>query len=494
MIFAHAAKAIGFIPTTMAPFRTMSATLAYRFGPFELDSGRRRLVRGRDAVWLPDRHMDVLLILLAQAGRIVSKDDLIETAWHGLAVTDNSIVQAVRGLRVTLGSQPDGEPYIETSVRKGYRFAAPVERVTHQPTRVPLEGLLDPYRAFVDGLAAVETFDRDSICRARETFAKALRVEPGFAAAHVGLANACLLLFESTRADLEPERAQLASADHHAREACRLAPSSGDAWSTLAFVRYRYGEEREAIGAARKSVALEPDNWRHHLRLAFVSWGEERLRSARHTLQLSPGLGLAHWLAATVFIARETFDAALDELREGCAAQDAQTSGAGRFPAMGLHLLRGLVLGARGEEDEALAEFARERLNGGRGHIYAREASANSWYATGALHTRRAQPDLARAAFTEALALVPGHRPASDLVRGDSKAPRPDDVDGALAAAAVLALAGGHGEAARVCSEALSRSRSSSAGWILPVEPSLHVAVRRDVWTSTLATLRSRAL
>jgi len=63
------------------------------------------------------------------------------------------------------------------------------------------------------------------------------------------------------------------------------------------------------------------------------------------------------------------------------------------------------VLGARGQEDEALAEFARERMDERRDHIYAREASANSWYATGALHMRRAQPDLAQAAFTEALAL-----------------------------------------------------------------------------------------
>jgi len=162
-----------------------------------------------------------------------------------------------------------------------------------------------------------------------------VKLEPGFAAAHVGLANACLGLFESTRADPEPERGQLAPADYHAREACRLAPSSGDAWSTLAFVRYRHGDEGEAIGAARKSVALEPDNWRHHLRLAFVSWGEERLRGARNALALGPGLGLAHWLAATVFIARETFDVALDELREGCAVQDAQREGCHRFPAVG---------------------------------------------------------------------------------------------------------------------------------------------------------------
>ena len=43
-------------------------------------------------------------------------------------------------------------------------------------------------------------------------------------------------------------------------------------------------------------MTLEPDNWRHHFRLSFVSWGEERLRAAHRTLALLPDFPLAHWL------------------------------------------------------------------------------------------------------------------------------------------------------------------------------------------------------
>jgi len=39
----------------------------YRFGPFELDASRRILSRGSDTVWLPDRHMDVLVLLAFRA-------------------------------------------------------------------------------------------------------------------------------------------------------------------------------------------------------------------------------------------------------------------------------------------------------------------------------------------------------------------------------------------------------------------------------------------
>ena len=82
----------------------------------------------------------------------------------------------------------------------------------------------------------------------------------------------------------------------------------GEAWATLGFILDRTGHRADALAASRMAVTLEPDNWRHHLRLGYVSWGEERLREARRTLALLPGFPLAHWLAATVHVARQAFD------------------------------------------------------------------------------------------------------------------------------------------------------------------------------------------
>jgi DNA-binding winged helix-turn-helix (wHTH) protein len=311
-------------------------TNVYCFGPFQLDSTRRRLLRGTDPVLLPDRHLEILLQLTANAGRTLSKDELIEAAWKDVAVADNSIEQAISSLRKALGTQPDGAPYIETLARRGYRFSAEVARGRPRQSDASLDALLAPYRAFVEGRAALETLDRDAVTRARQAFAQALSAEPDYPAAHVGMANACALCFESTRVHQSPDVEALRDAEHHAREACRLDPSSGEAWSTLAFVLHRTGSGAEAIAAARKAVTLDGGNWHHHLRLAFVSWGEERLRAAHRVLALCPGLALAHWFAATVFVARQAFDAALEALREGCASQDAQRTEAGRFKAVGL--------------------------------------------------------------------------------------------------------------------------------------------------------------
>jgi DNA-binding winged helix-turn-helix (wHTH) protein/Tfp pilus assembly protein PilF len=471
----------------------------FRFGPFELDSARRCLIRGSRRVALPDRHLEILLLLAGNAGHIVSKDALLGAAWRGVSVGDNSVEKAISSLRKALGRQRDGALFIETLSREGYRFAAHVERCQSSQSDAALDVLLAPYRAFVDGRAALETFDREDVIRAREVFENALRAVPDHPAAHVGLANACVQLFESTRADTAPDVASLEKAVHHAREGCRLAESWGEAWSTLGFVLHRRGEMREAGAAARKGITLEADDWRHHLRLASVTWGEERLRAARRVLSLRPGLALAHWFAATVFVARQTFDYAIQELRAGSAAQDAQRREGTRFKAVGLHLLHGLVLAAAGEVDGALEECERELACGVDTQLYARECRANTWYAIGGLRLRQGHADEAQGAFQNALEQVPGHplaavglgatsRPSHSFTPGEA-----DTVEGAVVKAAVLALQGRHHEAARVYGDALVQAEPGSAGWMVPVDPLLNTAGHCEAWTLVLEVLRARA-
>jgi DNA-binding winged helix-turn-helix (wHTH) protein len=471
----------------------------YRFGPFELDSSHRRLFRAGEPVSIPDRHLDILILLASNAGRVVSKDALITAGWKDVAVSDNSIEQAISGLRRALGNLPGSGPYIDTVPRRGYRFSPAVERGPARQSDAALDALLAPYRAFVDGRAALETLDRDAVTRAREAFAQALRAEPDYPSAHIGMANACVLGFEATRADAAPDVDALRAAGHHAREGCRLDPSSGEAWSTLAFVLHRGGDAREAMAAARKAVTLDPDDWRHYLRLAFVTWGEERLRAAHRVLTLCPGLALAYWFAATVFVARQAFDAALEELRPGCASQDAQRRQSGRFNAVGLHLLHGLVLAALGDENRALDEWASELGFEQERQLYARECCANTWYALGAIRLRRGNRNEAAAAFQESLRRVPGHALARVGLRattpGASEAPRPDgdEVDAAIVRAAALALEGNQARASHMCAEALAHAEAGPAGWILPVDPLLHVSAHPAEWAPALAILRDRA-
>jgi DNA-binding winged helix-turn-helix (wHTH) protein len=457
-----------------------SGRLSYRFGDFLLDPDLRRLTSGLLPVPIADRYIDVLLLLVANAGVVVPKEALVQAAWPDVAVTDASLEKAISALRQALGRQPDGTHYIETVVGRGYRLAARVERVhpsaaDQAPAAATLDddapgsgihAALDPYGAFLEGRMLLETLDREAISRAPQAFDGALHVDPEFPAAHIGMANARLLQFEATRADLMPDRAALAHAEEHARTSCQLDPSSANAWSALAAVLHRTGETRNAVAAAKKAVALDPQDWSHQLRLAFVGWGAERLSAANRVLALRPGMALAHWLAATVFVARGAFDPALTHLRVGCAVQDAQDTSGGRFTAVGLHLVHGLVLASYASKGDAevhrlaIDELRRELAFEESGHIYARECCANAWYAIGALQLRQGSRDAAHRAFEEALARLPGHAlagvglealgmpvPVAPIAAGD--------FNGAVAHAAAHALAGRHADAACVCRDAL---------------------------------------
>jgi DNA-binding winged helix-turn-helix (wHTH) protein/Flp pilus assembly protein TadD len=473
---------------------------AFVFDNFLVDAAARRVTRSGETVPIPDRHVGVLLHLLAHAGALVSKDQLIETAWEGLAVTDNSLEQAISGLRRALGDSPGGTPYIQTVPRQGYRFTGVVTRTTVRASDDSLEALLAPHRAWLEGRAALETLATDQILRARGVFDGVLRSAPDQASAHVGLANACIMQFEMTRADESPDTAALALAAQHAREACRLGPDYGEAWATLGFVLDRTGHHTDALAASRRAVTLEADNWRHHLRLAYVSWGEERLREARRTLALLPGFPLAHWLLATVHVARQALDEAERELDAGIASQAGQETPS-RFSSVALHWLRGLLHLARGDERRALESLERELSFEASGHLYTRECCANTWYAIGAIHARKQRRQDAVAAFQQALARVPRH-PLARLGLGilERGAPMPaamsvsaPSFDAALTQAALLVVAGDLQDGMRLVEHALTGAPPGNAGWLIPVEPMLNVAAAPDTWAPVLARLRTRA-
>ena len=472
----------------------------YSFGAFELDGRTRELRRKTERVSLSDRYVSVLLCLAAHAGTVVTKDSLVQAGWGDVAVGDNSLEQAISTLRRVLGRDADGRQYLETVPRQGYRLAAAVTRKMAASDDA-IEALLAPHRALLDGRAALETLERDQILRARDVFAQIVAANPDVASAHVGLANAYALQFEMTRADESPAVDALQLAVQHGYEACRLDTENAEAWSSLSFILERVGRHTDAVAAGRRAIALEPDNWRHHFRLASIAWGEERLRAARRTLALLPGFGLAHWLAATVLVARQMLDEAAHEL-EGAIASDRRGGPEARFSAVALHWLLGLLYLARADHAEALESFERELANESSGHLYARECCANTWYAIGALHLRDRRFDDAAAAFTAALQRLPRHRLAR-LGLEFAQSPSPalqtiplagtSSIDEVFCAAARQVRRGSPADAATLIDRALSAAPPSNAGWLLPLEPLLHVTGAPDAWAAALARLRTRA-
>jgi serine/threonine protein kinase/tetratricopeptide (TPR) repeat protein len=103
----------------------------YAFGPFRLDSEKRVLVRDGAPVPLAPKVVETLLTLVESAGHLVDKDDLIKRVWPDAFVEEGNLNKNIFVLRKLLGVWDGGREYIETVPKRGYRFVAPVNEVTH---------------------------------------------------------------------------------------------------------------------------------------------------------------------------------------------------------------------------------------------------------------------------------------------------------------------------------------------------------------------------
>jgi DNA-binding winged helix-turn-helix (wHTH) protein/tetratricopeptide (TPR) repeat protein len=105
----------------------------YRFGPFQLDVRERRLSRGTEVIPLRLKVFDTLRVLVENAGRLVTKQELLEAVWPDAAVEENNLNHNISVLRKALGEKATGQQYIETVPRVGYRFVAEVEVASAEP-------------------------------------------------------------------------------------------------------------------------------------------------------------------------------------------------------------------------------------------------------------------------------------------------------------------------------------------------------------------------
>ena len=101
----------------------------YTFDRYKLDAEKLMLYRDEIEIKLPPKVVKTLAVLIEHRGSILSKDELIEKVWADAIVEESNLSQNLYVLRKSLGSRPDGFPYIETLRRRGYRFTADVQLV-----------------------------------------------------------------------------------------------------------------------------------------------------------------------------------------------------------------------------------------------------------------------------------------------------------------------------------------------------------------------------
>ncbi len=425
------------------------------------------------------------------------------------------VVDAATG-EATAEAKADGplEQVFELQDRIVSQFAEALRIGTKQPRSLGDTSSLEAYRAFTEGRVRLESLDAAEVPAAVADFEKAIELDPKYAAAHVGLANATFWQYEMSRARNQPDAGLLARAVDHVRRAIELERDLADAYATLSFLLMSGGRAAEALTAARRAVALEPRYWGNQFRLAHAAWGEERLQALARARDLYQDFPFVHFEMAMVHIARGHLDRAEPVLREGTVVQDRQADRKQRYPAKGLHWLLGLVRLASGDTAEALREFEREHASGTR-QLYAREFAMNAHDGAGFAHLDAGEPAPAIAEFTKALELFPEH--ARSLVGLGAARASSGDAAGAQeafarATAAIDGLRRGGRSSEAMLAEAMHHAVRGDAdrafetlhalldkpdmpfsGWTIPIEPLLEPLRKVPEYQRVTARLAERA-
>jgi TolB-like protein/Tfp pilus assembly protein PilF len=136
----------------------------YEFGVYRLDAQSRLLFKKGDRVALPPKVVELLVALVQAEGRALTREQLLQRLWPDTVVEEGSLTSHVSMLRKALGEGPQGQEFIETLPKRGYRFVGSVKRVESGPSNngvgramlvvLPFENLTagERYDYFSDGL------------------------------------------------------------------------------------------------------------------------------------------------------------------------------------------------------------------------------------------------------------------------------------------------------------------------------------------------------
>lgn len=106
----------------------------YEFGPFRLDPAEHTLLREGQPIPLRPKVFDILLVLVENHGHLVEKEALMNSVWTEQFVEEGNINKNISMLRRALCEGENGQQFIETVPKRGYRFIADVRKVNADET------------------------------------------------------------------------------------------------------------------------------------------------------------------------------------------------------------------------------------------------------------------------------------------------------------------------------------------------------------------------
>jgi DNA-binding winged helix-turn-helix (wHTH) protein len=263
----------------------------FSFGEFVLAPQERLLLRAGRPVALTRKALDLLIVLVRQSGHLVTKGELLDAVWPGVAVEEVNLTVNISALRKAL-AVGGAEVAIETVPRYGYRFTGHVRAERESAPAV----LSDAVRAYLQGRHEWNQRTAASLRRAIEHFSAALAIDAGLAAAHSGLADCHATLGYLSHC---PPRDAFPQARRHADRALVLDDGLAEAHASLGFIRLYFDwDQRGAEAAFQRAIELDPDHAPSHQWLA--------------TCLLANGQPEAAWQEISLAHRREPLSAAIN--------------------------------------------------------------------------------------------------------------------------------------------------------------------------------------
>jgi len=274
----------------------------YEFGPFFLDSRNGLLRRGAEEIQLTAKAFMTLLLLVENAGVLVTKQELLERVWPESFVEPANVTQTVYVLRKLLGGSATHGSYISTVPGRGYRFVAPVrvidaamtspptpnrstwDRISPRPAFATAAALLILLLAVVLNSSTPNSESKPSVSPAAQRyyvlgrhywsqhtkaglkaglryFEAALKLSPNYAQAYSGLSDSYVLLGFYSPSKAERERNyDLALAA--ARTGIAIDPSVAEPHGSLGRVLMERSDKKfdnEAESEYKTAIALDPN-------------------------------------------------------------------------------------------------------------------------------------------------------------------------------------------------------------------------------------------
>jgi len=111
----------------------------YEFGPFQLISVERQLLRDGSPVPITNKAFETLLALVGRSGHLVEKSELMAAVWKDSYVEEGNLAVTISMIRKALGDSRRDQKYIQTITKRGYRFVA-ATRLVPVPTVLGIVG------------------------------------------------------------------------------------------------------------------------------------------------------------------------------------------------------------------------------------------------------------------------------------------------------------------------------------------------------------------